>query len=436
MSRIPLPSVAAEDVIVAVQTYADRLNDLLRRRGLGTADAGAVVVRSSEDLVEIAASDPPADPLGWWWARALSYGDRTRSTGRVRDRTADPVEAALAQLAAPLQLAVLLRDGYDLPLLSAATALGVGGSLTADRVLQGRLQLAATHDGAVPVTFDPHTGRDSIDAATLLGLADGTLPPAESSAARRHLRTCAGCSAVVDAAQRGRRLAAALPVDALADGTRDDLLVRVRDRATAMLPTLTDLLSEHEERLAEQSAERLVPLPLIVVALAGALVAGALTGAATAPTRGSAAASGPDGSQTSAEPTATAEVTATPTPTTTPTPRKTTRPTPTATAAPTTAATRAPPVVTGPAAITANPSSGPTGRAIRVVGTGWVPGTSVTVDYLDSLGTPRSSAIGDVGRDGTFSVTVTANDPLRLPGRHTIRASDGTQTATTTYTVT
>ena len=61
-------------------------------------------------------------------------------------------------------------------------------------------------------------------------------------------------------------------------------------------------------------------------------------------------------------------------------------------------------------------------------------GTSVTVDYLDSLGNARSSDIAVVRQDGTFTAHITATDPLNLPGRHTIRASDGTQTATTTYT--
>lgn len=432
---MPLPTVAAEDVITAVETYGDRLNDLLRRRGLGSADAGAVVLRSADELLEAAAADPPADPLGWWWARALSHGNRTRGSGRVRDRTADPVEAAIAQLAAPLQLAVLLRDAYDLPLASVATALGVGHSLTADRVLQGRLLLAAEHDRTEPVAFAPHAERDALDAASLLGLADGTLPSAEGARARRHVRDCSTCTAALESAQRGRRLAAALPVDALDDRTRDELLGRVRERASALLPTLADLLSDREERIAEQTAQRLVPLPLIVVCLAGALVAGALTGAVTAPARGDRSAAGAIGDQASTQPTATAEPTTSPTPTATATPRRTARPTRTALASPTAVATTKPPVVTGPPAITADPSAGPNGQAISVIGTGWVPGTSVTVDYLDSLGNPRSSAIGTVRPDGTFAVTVTATDPLDLPGRHTIRASDGSRTATTTYTV-
>lgn len=436
VSRIPLPTVAAEDVITAVETYADRLHDLLRRRGLGVADAGAVVAQSAEDLVDIAAADPPLDPLGWWWARALSRGDRTRNSGGLRDRAADPVDAALSQLPDPLQLAVLLRDDYDLPLVSTATALGVGLSLTADRVLQGRLRLVAEHDSTDPVSLDPHTGREQLDSALLLGLADGTLTPADAARARRHLRSCPTCPDTVETAQRGRRLAAALPVDAMPDAARDELLERVRSRASDVLPALNDLLTERDELMAEQAAERLVPLPLVLVCLAGALVAGALTGAMTAPARGNSAAAGsPDGSDPSATPSVDATATATPTPTVTPTAIRSVRPTRTTTVSPSAKVTTAPPVVTGPASISANPESGPNGQLITVTGTGWVPGTSVTVDYLDSLGNPRSSDIASVQPDGTFTARVTATDTVGLPGQHTIRASDGSQTVTTTYTV-
>jgi hypothetical protein len=414
---------------MAVETYADRLHDLLRRRGLGTADAASVVGSSAEDMVQAAASEPLADPLGWWWARALSLGDRKRSVAAPRVRDNDPVDAALGRLPAPLQLAVLLRDDYDLPLPSVAAALGVGRSLAADRVLQGRLLLVAEHDDVPAADLSGHDAREQLDPVALVGVADGVLAPGDTARMRRHLRTCAACDAVVNVAQRGRRLAAALPVEALADEPRDALLEQVRTRSSELLPALSDLMSAHEEEAAEAGSRPLVPLPVVLVALAAALVLGALTGAVTAPPDQRASAA-PD-PLASGEPTATltASPSATPTPTATATPtsRRTTAPPRTATAKPTTA----PPVVAGPPAISINPTSGPNNQSVTVSGKGWEPGTAVTVDYVNLLGQATSSSVASVGSNGRFVTTLVCSDPV--PGRHTIRASDGVSTASQSY---
>ncbi|MDX6274932.1 MAG: hypothetical protein QOJ92_2142 [Frankiales bacterium] len=429
MSRPPSQKVAAEEVVIAVETYSDRLHDLLRRRGLGTADAAAVVTASAEELVEVAATESLQDPLGWWWARALSMGDRKRSVAAPRVRDSDPVDNALGRLAPPLQLAVLLRDDYDLPLPSVAVALGVGRSLAADRVLQGRLQLVAEHDGQPAHGLSGHDTREALDPASLLGVADGVLPPAETARMRRHLHTCTACEAVVTDAQRGRRLAAALPVEALADEPRDALLQRVRERSAELLPALSELMSAQEEEAAEASSRPLVPLPVVLVALAAALVLGAITGAVTAPPdqRASAAPDDVPSGEPGATLTATPTPTPTPTATATPRTRQTSAPPRTATAVPTTA----PPVVAGPPRISINPTSGPNNQSVTVSGAGWEPGTSVTVDYVNFLGQSMGSSFGSVGSNGRFVTTLVCSDPV--PGRHTIRASDGVSTATQPY---
>ena len=430
MSRTHVPTVAAEDVVVAVQTYADRLHDLLRRRELGVADATAIVTSSAEAMVDAAAGERAIDPLGWWWSRALSEADRSPTLKRPRVRDSDPVDAALLQLDEPLQLAVLLRDDYDLPLSSVAVALGVGRPVAADRILHGRLALVAAHDGTPLVDLSGHDSREAPDVPGLLGLADGLLTPAEAARTRRHLRGCAACEAVVTAAQRGRRLAAALPVEALADAPRDRLVASVEERAGALLPTLSELLMAQEEQ-REERAGPLVPLPVVLVALAVALVLGAITGAATAPSEKRATDAAPAPGATTAGAEATASATPTPsltaTATPTPRPRRTTPPPATATARP----TRIGPVVAGPPEISIDPSSGPNNQAVNVTGQGWEPGLSVTIAYVNLLGQTTSSTSAVIDARGRFSAVLVCSDPV--PGRHTIRASDGTNTASQSY---
>jgi hypothetical protein len=88
-------------------------------------------------------------------------------------------------------------------------------------------------------------------------------------------------------------------------------------------------------------------------------------------------------------------------------------------------------VVAGPPAISIDPSSGPNGQSVQVSGTGWQPGTAVTVDYVNLLGQTTSSTLGTVDTRGRFTVTLVCSDPV--PGQHTIRASDGTHTASQPY---
>jgi hypothetical protein len=86
--------------------------------------------------------------------------------------------------------------------------------------------------------------------------------------------------------------------------------------------------------------------------------------------------------------------------------------------------------------LTADPTSGPNGGPVKLLGTGWTVGANVTIDYVDPLGRDtgsRASAVVDAR--GRFSTTLSAQDPSNLPGRHTIRATDGTLQASATYDV-
>ena len=73
---------------------------------------------------------------------------------------------------------------------------------------------------------------------------------------------------------------------------------------------------------------------------------------------------------------------------------------------------------------------------MTVQGTGWLPAATMTCDYLDPLGRRTGSRAEQVvDARGRFTTTISAEDPANLPGRHTIRCTDGTSTATTPYQV-
>ncbi|MCW2613823.1 MAG: hypothetical protein JWN08_817, partial [Frankiales bacterium] len=87
-----------------------------------------------------------------------------------------------------------------------------------------------------------------------------------------------------------------------------------------------------------------------------------------------------------------------------------------------------------PLGITLDPPSGPNGTTLVVNGTGWPPDAEISLEYLDTVGEPTGSqsvAIADA--QGRFSAQLTAQDPANLPGRHSVRASDGVSTAETTF---
>jgi hypothetical protein len=71
-----------------------------------------------------------------------------------------------------------------------------------------------------------------------------------------------------------------------------------------------------------------------------------------------------------------------------------------------------------------------------VQGTGWTRRGTVSLDYLDPLGRQTGShATAAVDARGRFTTSISAEDPANLPGRHTIRATDGAQTDSVAFDV-
>ena len=59
-----------------------------------------------------------------------------------------------------------------------------------------------------------------------------------------------------------------------------------------------------------------------------------------------------------------------------------------------------------------------------MTGTGFAPGASVRVDYLDAAGVPTgSSAVAVADGGGSISASLAAQDPAGTPGPHSVVAS-------------
>ncbi len=83
-----------------------------------------------------------------------------------------------------------------------------------------------------------------------------------------------------------------------------------------------------------------------------------------------------------------------------------------------------------------DPASGGNGAELFVSGTGWPPNATITLEYLGVSGQPTGSrkvVLADAG--GRFGDELIAEDPADRPGRHSVRASDGTRTLTAPYEV-
>ena len=449
MPREVVALVSADDVIAAVRVHVDRVHDLLRREGCGPAEAIEVCESYALALIDTLVNAPETvgDLAGWWFGRALELGrrlgGRRDSEGTAAEEvptsvlsgTAGEAEVRAALDALPQQerAAVLLRDGYDLPVEAVGVALGRSPEGAAATIAAGRLGLVARHDGRPAPDLSFHTGRTAADIGMLGRLADGTLTHPRAVPLRRHLSTCLVCEETVNRQARARRLVAGLPVLAFPDEAREGLLSRVAERADAVLPSVDELFTAIEE---DEDVRPLVSPIIVILAIVLALVMGIAVAAIT--TNGSS----PGGF--SAEPGAgpteqpsflpTVPTSGSPSVTTTPSrpPRRTASASTSASTSPTAVVhpshTRAP----GVATISVSPTQGRRGTQINVTGRGFAPNTTIQLSYSGALTSGTGTATSD--GQGRFSGTLTARGTL--PGNHTITASDGTHSASAPFTQT
>ena len=445
--------VSADDVVAVVDTYADRLHDAVRRLGCPPSKAADVMERSALEMIEALRRSPDTvtDLVGWWLARIAD--NTTRVTGQPNSGLAATIRRgrgeampgvlhgtqgekrladALAQLDARPRTAILLRDAYDLSPESLAVAFRRDEPSVMRLIADGRYQLLTAYGEPPTSALDAaHTGGTPVDAGALAGLADDSLSSGTAGELRRHTKRCSTCHAILADQTRARRIAAALPLVPMPEGARDSLVAAISARAAAVLPSAAEALYS-----GGPSRRRgpLIPIPVIIGAIAVAVVLGAVVGIASAPGGGVHTTAGlpssgststptttPSAGKTSAKPSASASASTTAHPTTTPP----TTPTPSGSQSTT------PPA--GSADISVEPSRGPNGRTITVTGSGWQPGVTVSVTYYTGLGQPSSQAQATPGSNGHFTVFLAAEDPTLVPGNHRIYATNGNQSATAFY---
>lgn len=445
------PEVSAEDLVAVVRVHGDRVHDAVRRLGCSPAAAVEVVEASALDLVDVVARTPSdtTDLVGWWFARARALGHAVADNDPdlplgggllAADEDQQLIAEVLERLPERERVALLLRDSYDLPAASVGAALGTDADAAMEVVGRARLAfLPELDDTDLPVVV----GHD-LALGALARLAMPGPVAARDATTKRHAQSCAVCGGVLDAQERAHLLLAGISVVALPEPERDALLVRVEGRARSSLPAAADLAAADELVEEEDLEPRRLLTPL--TALAG-LVLSVLLGVGL----GALLSRDPSVVTAGRDPGALPAVTADPAPTLPPVPTGTASPTPTPTAfpsggvftitpapEPTTAPpTTAPPTsapAQDPLALSIDPSRGPNGATLTVNGTGWLPGSTVTVVYYDTLGrrTP-SESVADVDARGRFTTQLAAQDPTNVPGEHEIRASNGSQQASATY---
>ncbi len=443
--------ISAEDLVAAVRVHLDRVHDAVRRLGCAPAEAVEVVETSAVDLVEVVATAPETveDAVGWWFARARDLGRRAAAGhpdlplggGVLADDDDQQILAeSLEQLPERERVALLLRDSYDLPEVSVAAALGTDPAGAMRLVGAARLAL-------IPLIDDepaPQPAAHQDDLGVLARLGEGGPVRARDATVRRHALSCDSCRAVTDAQQRAHLLLTGLTVVALSEADRAAVLTHVEDVARRALPSTAALLLRGREQLEQDEDEdpRLFSPLLAVLALVVAAFLG--LGAGLLLSRGSdttqlAGANGqlpagvrlaspsPPAPRVTAPPPTVAEqppqtsVFQVPPPQPSPPPEPSRRPEP----------SRAP---AAEPAISLDPDSGPNGTAVTVSGSGWPPGAQIAVEYLDTLGEPTGSGTSAIADNaGRFSTQLTVEDPNNLPGRHTVRATDGVSTAQTGF---
>ena len=446
------PGLSAEDVSAAVRIHVDRVHDFVRRLGCSPAAAVEVVETSALDLVEAVAGAPNTVPdvVGWWFGRARALGRRV-SDGRhdlplgggllSADRDQELLAETLDTLPERERVALLLRDSYALSAASVALTLGTEIDAAMETVGRARLAfLAAVGDDEVLPT-----GGHPVQLGALARLGEGGPVAASDATARRHAQACAMCRSVLDGQTRAHQMLAGLTVVALPEELRTTVLGRVDAQARAALPLAAELvLAEGEELIDEAPSRWLVPLygliGLIVAVILGTIIGLFLSRSGASTTANS-----------RTDPNVLPEVTAAPVPRESPLPTAfptlsgnpsptvfivTPSPSPGASGGASPTANGSPEPPTEELALLADPTSGPNGAPVRLDGRGWTPGATVTIDYIDPLGRDTGSgATAIVDARGRFTTTLSAHDPSNLPGRHTIRANDGTLQASATYDV-
>jgi DNA-directed RNA polymerase specialized sigma24 family protein len=424
--------VSADDFVSAIRVYADRVNDLLRRRGIPSVEAIEILETHALALLDSVVNAPETvvDLAGWWFARAIEVtGSSRRKSAAAGDEATSMlagtesearVRAALAKLSEGERSAVILRDAYDLPPQAVGVALRRGQESAAELTAAGRLALVEIYDSQPSPNLGGHTGRTTVDIVSLSQLAGDNFEAPRGAALRRHVANCTACEEMLETLARGRRLAAGLPIIAMDDDAREALIERIAERATQTLPSHDAVL-----RAVDEDHDPGPPVSPIIATLAIvlAIALGVGVGAISRDNHSL----GP--LSTSAPPTVepvtpSFSVSASPRPSRTPTPSST----PTFVETPTPLSTPSEPVSSAPveATITLLPTSGRSGTNVSVIGAGWTSGTRVFLSYA---GKPQSSA--RVHADGTFTGSVVAN--AFLPGARRVTATDGEQSANATF---
>ncbi len=435
MPRDVVALVSADDFVSAIRVYADRVNDLLRRRGITPLEAEEVIETHALALLDAVVNAPETvvDLAGWWFARAVETTASARRKSAAKDdettsmlagtESEARVRAALASLDEAQRDAVILRDAYDLPPQAVGVALRRGADTAGALTARGRLALVEIYDDRKAPDLDGHTGRMTVDIPSLSRLADDTLGSPHAAPLRRHAANCAACEEMLETLARGRRLAAGLPIIAMDDDAREAMIERVTEQAIAVLPTHEAVLrAVDEDHDPGSPISPIIAGIAVILAIALGIAVGAISRAGHS--LGPLAAS--------PEPTV---APVTPSFSVSPSPKhtKTASPSPTASTSvqPTFSITPLTPLPTeteqSRGEIFLSPTSGRSGTNILVSGTGWIPGSHVSVSYA---GKPQQGV--RVSEDGTFSVYVIANSVL--PGNRRVTATNGEQSATATFT--
>jgi DNA-directed RNA polymerase specialized sigma24 family protein len=434
MPRDVVALVSADDFVSAIRVYADRINDLLRRRGIAALEANDVIETHALALLDAVVNAPETvvDLAGWWFARAVeTTGSARRKAAAKNDETTSllagteseaRVRAALASLDDAQRDAVILRDAYDLPPQAVGVALRRDADAAAVLTARGRLALVEIYDERKPPDLSGHTGRMTVDVRSLSRLADDSLDSPHAAPLRRHTANCPACEDMLETLARGRRLAAGLPIIAMDDDAREAMIERITEHAVAALPSHEAVLrAVDEDHDPGSPVSPVIAVIAVILAIALGVAVGAISRAGHS--------LGP--LATSPAPTV---APVTPSFSVSPSPRHTKTRSPSPSQSPTVEPTisftppSSEPTFSTPtrAEIALSPTTGRSGTNIVVSGTGWTPRTRVTVSYA---GKPQTGA--RVAADGSFTVSVIAN--AVLPGNRRVTATNGEQSATAIF---